>query len=125
MKYQSEDISVNTEKLNEDGLAKIQKGDYEGAMSDFRECINQDRNFKPGWYNLGLINVNLNEYLVGAQCFHEVVRIDATDKPGWQMLGYCYEKVGDRVKAREYYRRALALDPDDDVLLNHINSLKV
>ncbi len=64
-------------------------------------------------YNLGVALVRRGEFEAGCEALLKAVALNPLDDMSYSASGYCYEILGDMARSREYYSRALELNPEN------------
>ena len=98
----------NSDDYYREGLAQIEKQDYDSAEEAFQKAIEKNPKNPNGHYGLGGIHNFRKKYDLAEQAFITTLRIDPTFVDAHFSLGYTYEQMGQKEKAeREYatYRR--------------------
>ena len=98
----------NSDDYYKEGLAQIEKQDYDSAEAAFQKAIEKNSKNPNGHYGLGGIYNFRKKYDLAEQAFITTLRIDPTFVDAHFSLGYTYEQLGQKEKAeREYatYRR--------------------
>jgi serine/threonine protein kinase/Tfp pilus assembly protein PilF len=94
------------------GMAWRAKGDYENARDAFTKAVEQDKDFAPGHYNLGLVRVNQGEIEQAIIEHEEAVRLAADSPLHQQGLGEAYRLWRKLEKAEHALREAIKLKQD-------------
>lgn len=99
----------------EGGLAKanalLEARDYEAAAKAYEALGPQEGKKREGWRqnNWGLALLRLNKPAASVERFEKAVEVDGGNFTARSNLAAAWERVGDRVKAVEVYRRSLEL----------------
>ena len=113
------------ERLNEQGLALIEKGDLTGAEETFRRALAADPYHGPAHCNLGVVLLQEGKfYDAGWELRHAGQLMPKAAAPR-QNLGLLYEAVGRYGLAEEQLRAALRLLPDDVEVIGHLARVHV
>jgi len=96
----------NADILNNLGISKFMSGDYAGAVEAFTTAlkvkeVSRTRN------NLGLALCGLGRYDDAFAAFTAA----GSEASALNNLGACYERAGNKDKAREYYEKAVEANP--------------
>lgn len=96
-------------------------------LKDAKEALKMAVKLNPenGYYqnNLGSVLYNLERYQEALLYFENAVNIDGKIAKRWINLGLCLEKMGEKEKAKEAYKKAIELEPNNkeyQKLLNEI-----
>lgn len=73
------------------------------AISLYRQALEQDENWKEGWWYLGTLSYDLDRYEEGRAAFRRLVALEPEAGPAWALLGLCEFQV------REYDRALVSL----------------
>jgi len=104
----------NVEFMNSLGAARIAKGDYQGAISDLSRAAAARPNHAGVQTNLGIAYFSLGQTQEALDHYRRAVALDPQQSNAYVLIGHVYqEQLKDEAKAREYYEKALALNPDD------------
>jgi tetratricopeptide (TPR) repeat protein len=82
---------------------------YARAASLYREALEQNPKWDEGWWFVGTLAYDANEYALGEEAFRHFVAIDAQAAPGWALLGLCEFENGRIEGALDDLRRAEAI----------------
>lgn len=87
-------------------------GDWQGAASELRRCLE----FAPGdtivWISLGDVLIQQNDPAGAAEAYHRALSLDPNSALVHNSLGVALLKAGDLAGAEAEYRAALGLQPD-------------
>ena len=120
----NKEVKRNEEKftatqLNESGIARYQRDDFEGAIKFFNQAIATDPLYSAPWSGLGWVHNDRGEYDKAIECFQKAVELYESFAPAWNGLGCAYNYKGTNEhkpeyyhKAIEYCRKAIELDRD-------------
>jgi tetratricopeptide (TPR) repeat protein len=99
---------------------------------DYEECIRlsklgrarvRDRDPK-GLINLARAYQHLGRYQESISTLEEAIRLNPTWSDAYHSLGACYEDQLDLERAKMYYRRAVEVDPTNDVARRSLERLR-
>ena len=74
--------------LNQEGLIKRRRGDFQGAQQAWLEAVDSDPEFADGWYNLGVLyDIYLRDYPAAIQAYerYQELYIDEQLQPGGEL----------------------------------------
>jgi len=97
---------------NDHGYHCYLKGDLETAESSIRRALELDDNFAPAWTNLGLVLGELKRYDDSRMAFG---RSATGPSEVHASMGYMYAQSREFELAQKEYRRALDLDPTNEI----------
>lgn len=86
-------------------MSYYEKGDNEGAISDFSESLKLDSKNIKVWLLRGLAHYRLRSYDNAVRDFTEVIRLDPNDKRGYELRVLAYDKLEDSQSAESDRRR--------------------
>jgi tetratricopeptide (TPR) repeat protein len=95
------------------GLAHLARSESARAEECFLEAVRLARGNRRGWYNLGAAMSLNGKQDMAERIWLGLVDEDPNDAMTLARLGEAAEARGDTREAIEYYRRVLALDPDE------------
>ena len=94
------------------GLVLQEKGDFEGAVAEYREAVKFEPSSYWGWVNMGVLLCDrLGRYDEAIAAFREAIRIDPKIGQAYVNVGVALNKKGDLEAAIEPLRTGLTLDP--------------
>jgi tetratricopeptide (TPR) repeat protein len=93
------------------GVAFLQHGFEDQALTSFERSIDRNPNYGPAYYNLGLIYLNKNDVEQARVNIEKAVLLDSNNADAWNNLGVVYGQVGDYSKAEECFEKTLKLQP--------------
>lgn len=102
------------------GWALYKSGKNQEAVKQFKIALKIDPNFVKSHFNLGLVEYTLNNYQNAIACFQNVIRLNASNVKVYVSLGDCYEKLGNDIKALNYYKQGLSRVSDNDPIKKHL-----
>ena len=84
---------------------------YGEAEKIFKKVIEIDPTNYRAYYNLGIVNFNLDKIEKAKLCYEEAIRIKPDYKHCIYNMGLIYERKGKLQDALKYYEKALEIDP--------------
>lgn len=94
------------------GVAFQQMKKHERALGQFERIKGELRDDPKYYFAVGNSYFYLKRYTDAAMAFENVIARAASHKKAQYSLAVCYEKLGERDKARAAWQRYLELDPD-------------
>jgi tetratricopeptide (TPR) repeat protein len=79
------------------------------AIALYREALTLKPAWTEGWWFLGTLCYDSDQYECGRQAFAEFVKLQDNAAPGYSFLGLCEFETGDYTHALEHVRRALEI----------------
>jgi len=92
---------------NELGQLLVAKGFPNDAEREFERAINEDGDFYPAWYNLGLVRASRDDYTGASRAFRRTQSLKKGHPEALFQLGLIEEKRGDTEQAIAYYAKAI------------------
>ncbi|MCX8064900.1 MAG: tetratricopeptide repeat protein [Candidatus Hydrogenedentes bacterium] len=87
---------------------------WEQALENFKKAVElSPENYPWNWINIGDILINLGRYEEAIPALNEGIKILPNDSFAHTCLGKAYLGLGNLDKAKEYFLRAIQLDPTD------------
>ena len=94
------------------GLARYNKGDYDGALQDYTEAIRLKPDYADAFYSRGLARYNKGDYDGALQDYTEAIRLKPDYADALYSRGLARYKKGDYYSALQDYTEAIRLKPD-------------
>lgn len=104
------------------------KNDLQGAIQLFKKTNIIDPQYADGYYNAGLIYLDLDSTDQAYKCFDLAVKFAPTFAEAYYHRGLVAESMGNLTQARSDYDNVLRLDPDFESAkqaLSRINNVKI
>ena len=97
------------------------------AIELYQKALQLKPAWKEGWWFLGTLAYDIDQYKTGARAFSEFVKLEDKAAPGWAFLGLCEFETGEYQRALEHSRRGLeiatGLDPQVEQVLRFHEAL--
>ncbi len=93
------------------GLTKYQKGDYQGAISDYSKAIDLNRNYAEAYNNRGNARAAINQRSAAINDFTQAVRINSNDEYAYSNRGTVYLEDGKKEQALTDFNKAIKINP--------------
>ena len=106
--------SVGFEQLKIAAAAEIQGGDNAKAIRDIQRALVIQPDWKEGWWNLGTLQYEANDYTDAAQAFQKVVVYAPRLGTAWALLGLCGFELKQYAESLSHLERAQTLGLGDD-----------
>ncbi|MDH7445154.1 tetratricopeptide repeat protein [Aquimarina sp. 2201CG14-23] len=103
----------NTEAHYNLGVIYMNTNQNDKAKEAFKAAVSIDSNYISALNNLGFIAIRESNYSEAERMFLRCLEINESFQDAHANLGVVYHNIGSRQKAEEYYKSALALDPND------------
>jgi Tfp pilus assembly protein PilF len=112
-------------ELKEAGDRKRAAGDAEGARQAYLAAVAVFGGYAEAHEALGEVLLSGKRFPEAARAFEQAVEVEPSLALGWYNLGYTARRLGDPGRARDAWRRYLALRPEDlDARLGLAESLR-
>jgi tetratricopeptide (TPR) repeat protein len=79
------------------------------AIDLYRQALELKPEWPEGWWSLGTLAYDSDQYPMGRQAFSNFVKLRGEDAPGWSFLGLCEFETGDYAQSLEHIERGLTL----------------
>lgn len=79
------------------------------AIDLYQQALKLKPEWKEGWWFLGTLSYDADQYKAGARAFAEFVKFEDQAAAGWAFLGLCEFETGDYPHSLEHTRRALQI----------------
>jgi tetratricopeptide (TPR) repeat protein len=97
------------EKLAEEAAAARDANNVPEAIELYSEALQQKAAWSEGWWFLGTLLYDSDQYRRGEDAFAHFVKLDESAAPGWSFLGLCEFETGDYAQALNHIERGLGL----------------
>ena len=115
------------EELAAKATAAREANNIPQAVELYREALQLKSEWAEGWWFLGTLAYDGDQYETGRQAFSEFVKLEGKTAPGWSFLGLCEFETGDYARSLEHIQRGLAiaagLQPDLEQVLRFHEAL--
>ena len=98
--------------------------EYPRAIALFDEAINRDWRFIEPYIEKGIIFFEQKNYDEALKTFQFATNISYTNADNYYWMGRCYEAIGKKEEAADYYYKALTFDKNFTEAREAINRLK-
>jgi tetratricopeptide (TPR) repeat protein len=100
--------------LQRTARAEAEKGKAAEAIRDTQRALALDPNWKEGWWNLGTLQYEANQYQDAVRSFEKVTGYAPNLGAAWALLGLCEFELKQYVAALAHLEKAQALGVGDD-----------
>lgn len=115
---------LSSNEANRLGRADLAAGNYGNAERHFRIAVEKDRNDVPSWIGLAAAYDNLSRFDLADRAYREASALQGDTFELINNRGYSYLLRGDRKRAMIEFKRALTMDPGNEVVRNNIRMLQ-
>lgn len=115
---------IQAQTLSE-GLRNIDFEKYEASRNVFGQLVVKEPNNGDYWYYLGQSYVNLLNVDSATYCYNEGIRVAPTNPSNYAGLGELELLVENKVKAKEYFDKALSFSKMRSGVISDIRALTV
>ena len=106
--------SKSIEQLKTAAAAEVQNGENAEAIRDIESALAIQPDWKEGWWNLGTLQYEANQYTEAAQAFEKVVAYAPRLGPAWALLGLCEFELKQYEESLAHLETAQTLGVGDD-----------
>lgn len=112
-------------ELEQISYLSYQQKQYDKAIKELNQLIALNPERAQGYFNnIGMCYMDQQKYQDAIASFNEAVKVDPKFSTGYNNLGQCYEKLNDKVKAAEYYKKAVDVDPANELAKQNYQRVK-
>jgi tetratricopeptide (TPR) repeat protein len=97
------------EELAAQATAARNANDIPKAIELYQQAVQLKPTWTEGWWFLGSLSYDRDDYQTGSQAFAEFVKLDDKNAMGWGFLGLCEFETGDHQRSLEHIRRGLEI----------------
>jgi len=94
------------------GIAKIELGDYEGAIEDYDKAIELNGEMKTSYFNRGIVKGKLGDYEGEIEDYNKAIELDGEDADAYYNRGIAKKNLKDYEGAIEDYDKAIELNDE-------------
>jgi tetratricopeptide (TPR) repeat protein len=102
------------EELASQATAAREANKTSQAIELYQKALHLKPAWKEGWWFLGTLSYDGDQYETGARAFGEFVKLEDKAAAGWAFWGLCEFETGDYEHALEHTRKGLAMGSDLD-----------
>ncbi|MDF5727134.1 MAG: tetratricopeptide repeat protein [Rhizonema sp. PD38] len=99
-------------KNNAQGLDKINKGDFRGAIEDFNQVIRLNPNDTDAYCNRGVAHYELGDKKAAIEDFNQAICLNPNFADAYHNRGLSHYELGDKKAAIEDFNQAICLNPN-------------
>lgn len=99
------------DKIYNEANQSIRRGDYEGAIENYKKVLELDPDYLRAYFQMGFISTKLGEYDKAIGYYEKAVMVEPSFSKGWFALALAHQRNGDYEKALESLDRATSADP--------------
>ena len=94
------------------GNSKIEKKDYQGAITDYTKAIELDPDYADAYINRGVVKDDLKDYYGAITDYTKAISLDPDYASAYNNRGVSKKNLKDYYGAIADYTKAISLDPD-------------
>lgn len=79
------------------------------ALDLYRQALQVKPNWEEGWWFVGIISYNTQQYAEGERAYAKLVEINPRSGPGWAFMGLCEFETGAYENSLQHIERGLSL----------------
>ncbi len=102
-------FAASFDELASKAAAARDAGEVPQAIDLYRQALKLNANWQEGWWFLGTLAYDSDQYPLGEHAFSHFVRLDGSAAPGWAFLGLCEFENGHIAGSLEHLRKSLKL----------------
>ncbi|ACL58691.1 tetratricopeptide repeat protein [Methylobacterium nodulans] len=118
-----EDMFVNTNEPAIVGRKQLERGNYGLAERYFRQAVEANPSDLDSWIGLAASYDNLKRFDLADRAYEQALRLGGRLARLLNNRGYSFMVRGDFARARTAFNEALALEPNNEVILNNMKLL--
>jgi superkiller protein 3 len=118
-------VSESAEDHNRKGAELLAEGNYDAAAIEFKKAITIDPKFSDGYYNLGKVYSQLENYHEAEKYYSEAIELSPDNHRYHYNLAIVYSKMGLLEESEKEYLFAIDIDPYYDKAHNNLGALYV
>jgi tetratricopeptide (TPR) repeat protein len=109
------------ENLRRKAADEAEAGKTTDAERDIRQALDIHPDWKEGWWNLGTLEYETNQYKEASQAFQKVVEANPEIGTAWALMGLCEFEMKDYPHALTHLGKAQALGFGDDSEISRVS----
>ena len=112
------------DKLMEQGSTQMGNQDYPAAMQSFNEIIEQKPDFAEGWNKRATVYFLMEDYAKSIADIQKTLALEPRHFGALSGLGMILSSLGEKIRAIDAYKQALAVDPHLDKVREAMEELE-
>ncbi|HVJ09056.1 MAG TPA: tetratricopeptide repeat protein [Acidisarcina sp.] len=108
--------------LQRTAAAEMDAGKNAEAIRDTRRALEIRPDWREGWWNLGTLQYETNQYVEAAGAFRKVIESAPGSGTAWALLGLCEFELKDYATALSHLEKAQSLGVGDDPEIAKVSS---
>jgi tetratricopeptide (TPR) repeat protein len=118
-------VKGSADEHNLKGAELMEGGDFMGAAEEFKIAVGVDPNFADGYYNLGKVYSQLNDYDLAQSYYEKAIEISPENPRYHYNLAIVYTAKGMLAESEREYLYAINIDPYYDKAHNNLGAVYV
>ncbi len=111
--------------LEESSYKNYQAKNYGKAIEELTELIKMVPDKSAGYFsNIGMCFMDQQMYKEAIENFEIAAKKDVKFSSAYNNIGTCYERMNDIPKAKDSYRKAIEIDPNNEIAKQNLAKLK-
>lgn len=111
--------------LEESSYKNYQAKNFDKAIDELNQLIKLMPDKSAGYYNnIGMCYMDQEKYTEAIENFTVAATKDSKFSSAYNNIGTCYERMNDIPKARDSYKKALQVDPNNELAKQNLEKLK-
>lgn len=99
-------------------------GQFDLAIEEYRKAIEVDKSFVKPYQPLAQIYVNRKQYNEAIIYLEQLIQVLPDSWKPYSLMGDLYLIKGDRLRARESFKKSLEIEPDNEHLKNKLEKIR-
>ena len=103
---------VAFDQLNRQAEQAREKGELAAAIQIYHQLVKMRPNWAEGWWYLGSLNYDADQYAAGASAFEKLLVLDPQNSQAWGLLGLCEYQLKKNTQALKHLTKSRQLGLD-------------
>ena len=106
----SHNKNIATDAYNEKGDAKLESGDFEGAIKNYDKVLKLDSKDAHAYYNRGFAKATLGKHKEAMADYNRTIKLKSDYAPSYNNRGGCKKSLGKYKEAIADYDKAIEIN---------------